>query len=127
VKQEAKMKFRSTFLLIFCMALTSAWAEELVMIEEQGCQWCERWNAEIAAIYPKTAEGKFAPLRRVDISELDTTGLSFASRPHFTPTFVLISENAELARIEGYPGEDFFWGLLEQILIEKTAFKRSAK
>ena len=36
--------------------------------------------------------------------------------PVFTPTFVLVREGRELARIEGYPGEDFFWGLLAAML-----------
>lgn len=34
---------------------------ELVMIEQPGCQWCARWNAEIAPIYPKTPEAAQAP------------------------------------------------------------------
>ena len=29
---------------------------------------------------------------------------------------------AEVARIEGYPGEDFFWGLLEMMLKAKTGY-----
>ena len=35
---------------------------------------------------------------------------------HFTPTFVLIDDGREVGRIEGYPGEDFFWGLVEQLV-----------
>ncbi len=41
----------------------------------------------------------------------------------FTPTFVLVENGVELARIEGYPGEDFFWGLLGMILKQNTDFK----
>ena len=32
------------------------------------------------------------------------------------PTFVLVEDGRELGRIEGYPGEDFFWGLLGKLL-----------
>jgi hypothetical protein len=35
-----------------------------------------------------------------------------------SPTFVLIESGKEIGRIVGYPGADFFWGLLAQ-LIEK--------
>lgn len=98
-------------------------AAELVMVEEHGCVWCETWNEEIAPIYPKTAEGRFAPLRRIDIHDPLPEDLSFARRLSFTPTFVLIDDGAEVARIEGYPGEDFFWGLLERMLIENTSFE----
>jgi hypothetical protein len=35
---------------------------------------------------------------------------------NFTPTFVLLVDGVERNRIEGYPGEDFFWGLLGRML-----------
>ena len=91
---------------------TAAFAETyLLMAEEVGCMWCARWNSEIAPIYPKTAEGKAAPLRRFDLHN-DDPGVDFQSRVTFTPTFILVEDGKELGRIEGYPGEDFFWGLL---------------
>lgn len=93
----------------------TAFAAELVIVEETGCHWCERWNEEIGVIYHKTDEGKRAPLRRVDISELPDD-LAFQSRPQFTPTFVLFDDGAEIGRIEGHPGEDFFWPLLQRLL-----------
>ncbi len=92
------------------------------MLEEDGCVWCQRWDEEISAIYPKTPEGQFAPLRRVDIHDPLPGDMQFARTPFFTPTFVLVREGVELARIEGYPGEDFFWGLLGVMLEEHTAF-----
>lgn len=90
-------------------------AAELVMVERHGCHWCERWNAEIGPAYPKTEEGARAPLRRVEIHELPDD-IAFASRPVFTPTFVLVEGGQELGRIEGYAGDEFFWFLLTQLL-----------
>jgi len=84
----------------------------LVMVERAGCVYCARWDKEIAPKYGLTPEGKLAPLERVDIHDNWTEGLSIAQPPVFTPTFILISGDAEVGRIEGYPGEDFFWGLL---------------
>ena len=89
----------------------------LVMVEETGCVWCARWNKEIAHIYPKTKEGQAAPLKRIDIHAPRPDDMVFARGLHFTPTFVLIVDGQEQARLEGYPGEDFFWGLLDQMLI----------
>ncbi len=86
----------------------------LLMAEENGCYWCARWNEEIAHIYPKTAEGRTAPLQRYDL-HTETPDVKFAKRVHFTPTFILIEDGREVGRIEGYPGEDFFWGLLAMI------------
>ncbi|MEO0390826.1 MAG: hypothetical protein AAF218_07785 [Pseudomonadota bacterium] len=81
------------------------------MAEEDGCYWCAKWNEEIAHIYPKTAEGKTAPLRRYDLHS-ETPDVEFAQRVHYTPTFILVADGREVARLEGYPGEDFFWGML---------------
>ena len=90
-------------------------AAELIMVERHDCHWCEQWNVEIGPAYPKTAEGARAPLRRVQIGELPGD-ISFASRPVFTPTFVLVEGGEELGRIEGYAGDEFFWFLLTQLL-----------
>lgn len=90
----------------------------LMMAEEPGCIWCARWNAEIAPIYPKTDEGKAAPLRRVDVTGTIPDDIQLVRRINFTPTFVLLINGSEVSRIEGYPGEDFFWGLLG-VMLEK--------
>lgn len=94
-------------------------AAELVMVEQPGCHWCERWDAEIAPTYPKTDEGALAPLRRVDLHDLPED-IRFRSPPVFTPTFVLVQDGQELARLEGYAGDEFFWYLLSQILDENA-------
>lgn len=83
----------------------------LWMAEETGCVWCARWNKEIGPIYPKTAEGKTAPLMRYDLHAV-TPPIALTRTVHYTPTFLLVQDGVEVGRIEGYPGEDFFWGLL---------------
>lgn len=97
-------------------------AAELYMMETAGCHYCIRWKEEIAPIYPKTAAGQFAPLVLHDIDAPLPTHVHLARKVVFTPTFVLLENGQELGRIEGYPGEDFFWGLLEAMLVAKTAF-----
>lgn len=92
-----------------------ALAADLVMVEQAGCHWCARWNAEIAPIYPKTDAGQRAPLRRVDLRDLPGD-VTFRSPPVFTPTFVLVEGGQELGRIEGYAGDEFFWFLIESLL-----------
>lgn len=115
------------FAAVVALALIAlpAWAAELVMVEEPGCMWCARWEAELGAIYPKTPEGQLAPLRKVEILQTrgDATGITFARPVLFTPTFLLVENGRELARIEGYPGEDFFWGLLGGILADNLGFE----
>jgi hypothetical protein len=105
-----------------CSVFSVAAEPSLVMVEQPGCVYCERWDAEIAPAYPKTAEGQFAPLIRADLRQGPPDGITYARRVVFTPTFVLIEDGQEQARIEGYPGEDFFWPLLSQMLVENTTF-----
>ena len=68
--------------------------------------------------YTKTPEGAAAPLEVMRLNAPPPEGITFESPPVFTPTFVLVRDGAEIARIEGYPGEDFFWGLLGQMLTQ---------
>jgi hypothetical protein len=103
------------------LTATAPAVNELVMVEQIGCEWCKRWNAEIAPIYPKTREGEFAPLRRVDLHALPDD-LVVTRRVNFTPTFLIVKDGREMARLEGYPGEDFFWPLLAQLLSKHLAF-----
>lgn len=99
------------------LAVSPARADlSLLMFEEVGCVWCARWNADVSTEYPITPEGLAAPLRRLDIHDPLPDDLVLSSRPRFTPTFVLVEDGEELGRIEGYPGEDFFWGLLARLL-----------
>ena len=91
---------------------------ELVMVEQRGCAYCARWDAEIAPIYPKTDAATRAPLRRIDLRASVPDDLSLTRPAVFTPTFVLVLDGAEVDRIEGYPGPDFFWPLLDEMLAQ---------
>jgi thioredoxin-related protein len=94
-------------------------AAELLMFEEQGCIWCRRFDAEIAPAYAKTTEGQQAPLRRVDVRQQHPVDISFTEAPRFTPTFILVENNQEVGRITGYPGTEFFYPLLTQLLAKR--------
>lgn len=112
---------RHLFLLLLATALlvapVSSLAEmRLLMAEEEGCMWCARWDSDISVVYPKTPEGHAAPLQRVDIHATLPDGIALKRPLYYTPTFVLLDEGREVGRIEGYPGEDFFWGLLGVLL-----------
>ena len=41
----------------------------------------------------------------------------------FTPTFILTKNSKEISRIEGYIGDDLFWGMLEIMLKRETKYK----
>ncbi|MEZ5797037.1 MAG: thioredoxin family protein [Paracoccaceae bacterium] len=93
----------------------------LVMFEQPGCTYCAAWNANVGPEYPLTDEGRAAPLHRVQLRDGIPEGMQMTSVPVFTPTFVLMGDGQELGRIEGYPGEDFFWGMLGAMLRDAGA------
>ncbi|WP_138422945.1 thioredoxin family protein [Maritimibacter alexandrii] len=115
---------RALAALFAIFAALPALAADLVMVEQPGCAYCRQWDAELSEIYPKTPEGQAAPLVRVQLVDVQKgrTEFDFARPVNFTPTFVLVEDGAELARIEGYPGEDFFWGLLGMMLKAQIGF-----
>lgn len=110
------VKFITLLITSFFLTTTAAVAQtQLYMAEEDGCLWCERWHKEIGDIYPKTSEGKVAPLVPYDLHD-EIPPIELATTVHFTPTFILVQDGIEIDRLEGYPGEDFFWGLLGMML-----------
>ena len=88
----------------------------LMMVEQDGCPWCERWKAEIGPIYPKTAEGRIAPLVKVMIHDPLEKGITLNSPPVYTPTFILLNDGQEVGRIEGYQSDEFFWWFMETMI-----------
>ena len=108
--------------LLALLALLTLWAMPLraelalVMGEQAGCPWCARWDAEIATAYAKTPEGRAAPLRRVDIRAPLPDDLDLAEPIRITPTFILTDDGREIDRREGYPGAEFFWPVLGEML-----------
>jgi thiol-disulfide isomerase/thioredoxin len=97
-------------------AALPALAAELVMYRRPGCPYCEAFDREIAPAYPKTEIGRKLPLREVDIHRGPDKSVALRSPIRYTPTFVLVEDGQEKARIEGYPGEFFFWPRLENLL-----------
>lgn len=87
----------------------------LLMFESPACPWCAAWEAEVGPGYPLSPEGAVAPLERVRFGTLPE-GVSLVAPPRVTPTFVLIHDGAEIGRIEGYPGADFFWAMLDRLI-----------
>ena len=110
------------FFSFSCNIVRPLSSAELLMIESASCEWCEAWDEEIGSVYSKTEEGLFAPLRRIDIADIVSEKDAKIRLPSFTPTFVVLDQGNEVARIIGYPGEDFFWPMLVDAL-KKIGFK----
>ncbi len=109
-----------------CLALpavlwpAAASAAELVMFTRDGCPWCARFEREVGPIYPRTAEGRLAPLRRVEVVAGGTSLPGLREPVVAAPSFVLFDGGREIGRITGYQGDDAFWGLLGKMLAGAT-------
>jgi thioredoxin-related protein len=99
------------------LIFTPLFAAELIMVEREGCPYCVHWNKTIATIYPNTDIGKKYPLKRMDISD-NFKHLTLKSPVRYTPTFLVMENNVEIKRIEGFASEDFFWSRLENIQLK---------
>jgi len=94
-----------------------AYSAELLMFQDDGCVWCARWDAEVAPEYAASAEGRIAPLVRYDLRRDPLPDeLQLKGGVRYTPTFVLVDGDTEIGRIMGYPGEDAFWALLDELI-----------
>lgn len=105
-----------TIMSVVAGGTTAAVAAELVMFESPGCPWCARWHAEVGPGYGRSDEGKRAPLRIAQLAQAAGSGVHLSAPIIASPTFVLVDSGREIGRIVGYPGADFFWGLLDQLV-----------
>src|SRR5262245_55292171 len=116
-RRTLTMRIEAAALALMSLLLCApvAPAAELVMFRRAGCSWCAAWDRDVGAIYGRTDVGRAAPMRFADLDR-DSAAATLARPVRFTPTFVLVEAGREVGRIEGYPGEDFFWGLLERLV-----------
>ncbi len=100
---------------------------QLLMFEQEGCHYCEKWFAEIGDRYALTDEGKAAPLRRVSIEDkLPQDIPQELSDIYVTPSFVLLHDGKVVDKLLGYAGDQFFWGQLQAMLDKLPAHVATA-
>ena len=113
--------FRTLSLIILTLGTAlslSAVAGNLIMFDEDDCSWCRKWDDEIGVIYSITPESCQAPLLKVKLGENLPASVAIKESIPYTPTFVFIHEEEEVGRIVGYPGEEFFWSFLNEMIEE---------
>jgi hypothetical protein len=85
----------------------------LIMVDDPNCKYCRKFEAEIGGRYPKTEEGRFAPLFKVRRKSRELAGFDPII---YTPTFLLVRGTTEAGRITGYPGAQYFFPELGALL-----------
>lgn len=91
-------------------------AAELLVVEDPRCGPCVLFDRQIGPIYPKTEEGKTAPLRQVAFGAPAPAPYAFIGQAKVAPTFVLVHEGREVGRIEGYSSDELFWMSLASLM-----------
>jgi len=91
-------------------------AAELIIVESDDCPYCRQFHEEIGKVYPKTDEGKLAPLRTWKLDTPFPEYFHMSEPVTFTPTFILMDNDTEVDRLVGYQGDEFFWFLLGEML-----------
>ncbi|MCB8823502.1 thioredoxin family protein [Microvirga rosea] len=107
--------FANLLIVALGLSVQASQAAELVMVRRSGCPYCQTWDRMIGPVYSKSDIGRQFPIRMVDLDRDPPLEAKLDRAVYFTPTFILVEEGREVGRIEGYPGEDFFWGLLEKL------------
>ena len=91
-------------------------AFELVFVTSDHCPFCMAWEKEVGRSYDRSPYAKQAPLRRVDLQEIDTLLPDLKPKVIGTPTFLIMDEKIEIGRIQGFSSSEmFYWALSEYI------------
>lgn len=103
--------------LLTLAAPAAAQELRLLMFEQPGCYHCRMFNRDVAPIYKVAPEGQAAPLEHANLRGPMPDGVTLKSQPFVTPTFILIGpDGAEIERLTGYPGDDFFWSYIGDMI-----------
>ncbi len=87
----------------------------LIMVDDPACHYCRKFDAEVGPGYPKSREGRIAPLIKIGRGSYELRALELAPAT-YTPTFILMRGKKEAGRITGYSGAVFFYEELGALL-----------
>src|SRR5262249_37285427 len=91
-------------------------ALELIVVEADGCVYCELFRRDVLPGYETSEQGKEMPVRFVDVNDIDADNLDFKSSVEIVPTFVVVKSLHALGRISGYMGPEHFFHSINYLL-----------
>lgn len=89
---------------------------ELVVFEVRSCLICSLVHQHIHPLYQQSPQSRTAPMRFVDLNEVDEKALGLTTPITTVPTIVLMEEGREVARLTGYTGPEIFFQALGAML-----------
>jgi thioredoxin-related protein len=89
---------------------------ELVVIEAEGCRYCEVFRRDVWPAYVASPRAHEAPMRFLDINDEAAEHLRLAAPVTMVPTVVVIRDGAEVGRIAGYVGPESFFVTVKSLI-----------
>ena len=88
----------------------SAGPYELVIVEVEGCIYCEVLRRDVMPAFNASPEAKELPVRFLDLNTPEAKKLELTEGPVTTvPTVLLVKANREVGRAAGYMGPEGFF------------------
>jgi thioredoxin-related protein len=89
---------------------------ELLVFEVEGCAYCDVLRRDVLPRYKAAPASARAPMRFVDINQVDTDKLALSSPLRMVPTIVLMRDGREVERVSGYVGPEMFFKMINHML-----------
>jgi len=89
---------------------------ELVVVEAEGCIYCRLFRRDVLPAYEASTQGKDAPVRFLDVNDIETARLDLKSSVDIVPTFVIVKSQHEVGRISGYVGPENFFHSIKYLI-----------
>lgn len=96
--------------------INNASVYELVVFEADGCVYCEVFRTDVLPLYKSSQIGREAPIRFINVSRSDESGMGLSSAITVAPTVVLMHQGQEVDRIVGYTGPFNFMKLVAYMM-----------
>ncbi len=91
---------------------------ELVVLEAEGCIYCQIFRRDVLPAYEISQRAREVPLRFVDLNETQSEKLALSEPVDLVPTVVLLKDHKEVGRIAGYVGPEAFFHSVSRMLAE---------
>ena len=89
---------------------------ELVVLEAEGCIYCQIFRRDVLPAYEVSPRAREVPLRFVDLNKSETDKLALSEPIELVPTVVLFKDHKEVGRIAGYVGPEAFFHSVNRMI-----------
>ncbi len=90
---------------------------QLVVLEVDGCIYCDVFRRRLLTAYEASKQGKKAPIRFVDINDPALGDIGLTQPVGMVPTFIMLENNQEIGRSPGLMGKQDFFRAIDYLLI----------